>query len=140
MYYLASPMTDPEAKDKEMHKQFYLQRNERITAELEKAGVKIYLPQRDTDQRLPPKRIYLKNLEAIKKSEGVIIVLSDTRGVYMEAGYAKAFGKKLIGLRVEETRALGRMVRNFLDNIVGSEEELAVIIKGSQNVHKRSKR
>ncbi len=139
MYYLASPMTDPDVKDREAHKQFYLQRNEKIAANLEKAGIKIYLPQRDTDQKLPPKKIYLKNLEAIKKSLGVIIVLSDTRGVYMEAGFAKALGKKTIGLRVEETRALGRMVRNFLDNIVGSEEELAMVIKGLQNENRRAK-
>jgi nucleoside 2-deoxyribosyltransferase len=140
MFYLASPMTDPEASDKEVHKAFYIKRNEQIAQKLESAGIKIYLPQRDTDQKLPPKKIYLKNLEAIKKSDGMIIVLSETRGVYMEAGYAKAHGKKVIGLRVDETRALGRMVRNFLDNIVSSEEELVMVIKGLNNENRRTKR
>jgi len=140
MYYLASPMTDPEAKDREVHKEFYLRRNERIAARLEGAGIKIYLPQRDTDQKLAPKKICLKNLEAIKRCKGVILVLSDTRGVYLEAGYAKALGKTIIGLRVPETRALGRMVRNFLDAMVSSEDEIVMIVKGTTHAHRRTER
>lgn len=128
MFYLASPMTDPEKREKETVKDFFLFRNEKIAKKLEQNGIKIYLPQRDTNQSYTPKKIFLKNLDAIKKSKGLIVVLSDTRGIYLEAGYAKALGKKVIGLKVSETKPLGTMVRNFLDTIVNSVDDLVLLL------------
>lgn len=121
MYYLTSPM-DNEAS-----------RNERIARKLEKAGIKVHLPQRDTDQKQPPKRIFAANIKAIEDSAGVIVILSETRGIYLEAGYAKALGKKLIGLKTGETRPLGNIVRNFFDYIVDSADELIVLLQGMEN-------
>lgn len=83
-----------------------LDRNEKMADALEKAGIKILFPQRDVDQSMPKSRIYKEEIEYLKQCDGVIAVLSDTRGVYLEIGYAKALGKKIIGLKVDETRPI----------------------------------
>ncbi|MEM7819916.1 MAG: nucleoside 2-deoxyribosyltransferase [Candidatus Aenigmatarchaeota archaeon] len=103
MFYFAGPMGEK-----------YNTRNERIVNKLEKSGIKIYLPQRDTDQNQTARKIFLMNMSALKRSKAVIVALSETRGIYLESGFAKALGKKLIGLKVEETRELGMITRNFL--------------------------
>ncbi|MFC2142966.1 nucleoside 2-deoxyribosyltransferase [Candidatus Aenigmatarchaeota archaeon] len=133
MFYLSSPVTDPNAI-KDLNKEYYLRRNERIAKKLEDDGIVIYLPQRDTDQTMPPKQIFLQNIKAIQKSEGLIIVLSDSRGIYMEAGFARALDKKIVGLKVDETQTIGRMVRNFLDNIVDSTDELVLLLKNINSI------
>lgn len=127
MYYLASPMTNPAMK--EQAGEFYARRNEKIANKLEQLGVKVYLPQRDTNQTLTPKKILAKNIEALKKAGAIIVVLSDSRGIYLEAGYAKGLGKTVVGLRVEETRNLGVISRNFFDYVVEDAGELAVLLK-----------
>jgi nucleoside 2-deoxyribosyltransferase len=122
-------MTDPGIRTKEAHKDYYLHRNEKITKKLEALGVKVYLPQRDTNQDQTPRNIFASNLSAIKKSKALIVLLSDTRGIYLEAGYAKALGKTVIGFQVEETRALGTMVRNFVDHVANNIDELIILLK-----------
>lgn len=129
MYYLASPMTNPVMIDKEKDGEFYSHRNEKLAKKLEKAGIKLYYPQRDTNQMLPPKKILAKNVEALRNSKAIIVILSDSRGVYLEAGYAKGLGKKVIGLKVEETRSLGLISRNFFDYVVDSIDELSMLLK-----------
>jgi nucleoside 2-deoxyribosyltransferase len=129
MYYLAGPMTDPALRKKETYKDYYLRRNEKIAKKLEAAGVKVYLPQRDTNQAQTPRSVFLDNLKAIEKSKALVLLLSDTRGIYLEAGYAKSMGKKVVGLQVEETRALGTMVRNFVDHVANNVDELAILLK-----------
>ncbi len=133
MFYMASPMTNPTMKDREMDSEFYARRNEKIVRKLEKAGVKLYIPQRDTNQALSPKKILAKNMEALKASDAIIVILSDSRGIYLEAGFAKGMGKKVIGLRVEETRSLGLISRNFFDYVVDTPDELAVLLKNMEN-------
>ena len=127
MYYIASPMTNPIMK--ETGGDFYSQRNEKIVKKLERVGINVYLPQRDTNQVLPPKKILTKNIEALKKSKAIIVILSDSRGIYLEAGYARGLGKKVIGLKVEETRSLGLISRNFFDYVVDSINELVMLLK-----------
>lgn len=122
-------MTNPVMKDKEQAGEFYSQRNEKIAKKLEKAGIKIYFPQRDTNQALPPKKILAKNTEALRNSKAIIVILSDSRGIYLEAGFAKGLGKKVVGLKVEETRNLGLISRNFFDYIVEDVSELAILLK-----------
>lgn len=127
MFYIASPMTNPAIAEE--NSEFHLKRNERIVKKLEGAGIKIYFPQRDTDQKLSPKKILSKNSEALQKSDAIIVILADSRGIYLEAGYAKGIGKKIIGLKVEETRSLGPISRNFFDYVVESAGELAILLK-----------
>lgn len=106
-----------------------LERNLKIAESLERNGVKVFLPQRDVDPKKSSKEIIKEELEAIKKSEGVIVVLSNTRGIYIEAGYAKALGKKLIGLKVEETREMSGVGHEFFDYVATNAQEVAKIIK-----------
>lgn len=130
MFYLASPMINPYIRegDEVVYSEEFLNRNEKIAKKLEKYGIQIYLPQRNTKQNQAPRRIFAENLAAIKKCSAVIVILSDTRGIYLEAGYAKGISKKIIGLKVDETRPLGIMVRNFFDYIVESIDELVVLL------------
>lgn len=134
MFYLASPMVNPYIKegDEVVYSDEFIGRNEKIAKKLERAGIQIYLPQRDTKQHQTPRRIFAENMDAIKKCDAVVVILSDTRGIYLEAGYAKGIGKKIIGLKVEETRPLGIMVRNFFDYIVESIDELIVLLRGME--------
>ena len=127
MYYIASTMTNPVMKEE--NGGFYLKRNEKIVRKLEKAGVKLYFPQRDTDQSMTPKKILAKNIEVLKQSKAIIVILSDSRGIYLEAGYARGLGKKVIGFKVEETRNLGLISRNFFDYVVENADELAILLK-----------
>jgi len=135
MYYIAGPMIDPSVK--EAQKDYYLIRNEKIAKKLEASGFKIFLPQRDTNQKQTPRKIFLSNIDAIKKSDGVIVLLSDTRGIYLEAGFAKALDKTVIGLQLEETRALGTIVRNFLDHVANNVEELVLLLRLLEKENKR---
>ena len=124
MYYISGPVTTL----KGVKIEYLMKRNEKIAKILESKGRQVYLQQRDTNQTQTPRKIFADNIEAIKKSDGIILILSDTRGVYLESGYAKASGKKIIGIQVEETRALGSMVRNFLDHVVSNVDELVILL------------
>ncbi|MDA2923006.1 nucleoside 2-deoxyribosyltransferase [Patescibacteria group bacterium AH-259-L07] len=103
MYFFASPLyrTDVKHSEKDLEK---MNRNDMFTKKLEENGISIILPQRDVDQNLPKFDIWQRELELIKKSDTLITVLSDTRGLYLETGFAKAIGKKILGLKVKETR------------------------------------
>jgi nucleoside 2-deoxyribosyltransferase len=123
MYYLATPLyrTDVKfsAKDPARH-----ERNEKLCKKIEDSGFDIFLPQRDVNQSLSGKEILEEELKVIKQCEGLIIVLSDTRGIYLEAGYAKALGKKVVALKVEETRDMSEWGNSFFDFVATNEMDL----------------
>lgn len=125
LIYLAAPMhpDGDEVSD-------YMERNARIAKKLEKAGFSVYLPQRDTDQTHTPKKIVEANMASIRGADCVVVLLADTWGIFLEAGYARALGRTVVAVREEGTRPLGSMVRNFFDYIVDSTDELAVLLKG----------
>lgn len=127
MFYFAGPMGDQ-----------YNKRNEKFVHKLEKAGFKVYLPMRDTNQEQSARRIFLINMFELKRSDVVIVVLSNTRGVYLETGYAKALGKKLIGLMVDETKQFGPITRNFFDHIVNDTDDLITILAKMPKKRKKS--
>lgn len=106
-----------------------MQRNEKLCKQLEEFGFKIFLPYRDANQNLSGKDLLEKELEVIKNCEGIIVALSDTRGVYLEAGYAKALGKKVVGLKIEETREFSDWGKAFFDYIADSPADLINYIK-----------
>lgn len=130
MYYLACPMyrTDVKHSEKDQNK---LKRNLTITKSLEDNGIKIFLPHRNIDLSQPIKDVLAQELEAIEKSDGIIVVLSDTRGAYIEAGYAKAYGKKILGLKVKETRELSKWGHAFFDYVADDLDGLVSHIKGT---------
>jgi len=106
-----------------------LARNEKLCKSLEENGLKVFLPYRDADQNLSGKDLLEKELEVIKNCDGMIVALSNTRGIYMEAGYAKALGKKIIGLKVEETRDFSDWGKAFFDYIAENQEDLIDYLK-----------
>ena len=118
--------TDVKHSEKDKNK---LNRNLEITKSLEDAGIKIFLPHRDIDLSQPIKDVLAQELDAIEKSDGIIVILSDTRGAYIEAGYAKAHGKKIYGLKVEETREFSKWGYEFFDKIVPNTDELVKVMK-----------
>ena len=122
MFYIASPMNSK-------HMDYYMQRGMRIAQKLEKAGFKVYFPQRDTKQSQNSKKIFEENISAIQKSKAVVLILSNSRGIYMEAGYAKAHSKPVIGLRVGETNEMGPITRHFMDYFVNDVDDLTKLLK-----------
>jgi len=123
MWYFATPHTNVEVKINELdHNK--LDRNEQLAKLLEEAGLEIFLPYRDADQSLSGKDLLEKELEVIRRSEGIIVALSNTRGVYLEAGYAKALDKRMIGLIVEETRELSDWGKAFFEYIAKDPQDL----------------
>lgn len=128
MYYFATPHAKTKIKSFEKDNT-KLDRNKIITNRLEKEGIELFFPQRDTDQTLPGKDILDVELEAIRRSEGIVVALSDTRGIYIEAGYAKALGKRVIGLKVEESREMSDWGYAFFDFVASNVEELIKYLK-----------
>ena len=123
MYYLATPHAKTGIKKNELDAD-KLGRNEKLAELLETNGFEIFLPYRDADQSLSGKEQLEKELEVIRNCEGIITVLSDTRGIYLETGYAKALGKKVIGLKVEETREMSEWGYAFFNYVASNTEEL----------------
>ena len=128
MYYLATPHAKTGIKKNELDAN-KLDRNEKLAELLETNGFEIFLPYRDADHSLSGKEQLEKELEVIRNCEGIITVLSDTRGIYLETGYAKALGKKVIGLKVEETREMSEWGYAFFDYVASDTDELIKYLK-----------
>ncbi len=128
MYYFATPHVATNVKENTLDFK-KLQRNESLCKHLEGCGIEVFLPYRDADQTLSGKDLLEKELEVIRNCEGMIVALSDTRGVYLEAGYAKALGKKLVGLKVEETREFSDWGKAFFDYIAEDMDDLIQYFK-----------
>ncbi len=131
MYYFATPHVNTNVKKNTLDFE-KLERNEKLCKQLEENGFKIFLPYRDADQKLSGKKLLEKELEVIRNSEGIIVALSNTRGIYMEAGYAKALGKKIIGLNVKETRDFSEWGKAFFDYIAKDTDELVDYLKNQK--------
>jgi nucleoside 2-deoxyribosyltransferase len=130
MFYFATPHAKTGIKDYELDSE-KLDRNDYFTKFLEKNGFRIFLPMRDADQTLSGKKLLDLELNVIKNCEGIIVVLSDTRGIYLEAGYAKALGKKVVGLEVTETREFSDWGKAFFDYIARDENDLLNYLKNN---------
>jgi len=115
MIYLASPIASTASKITWEESGEKLSRNEIIQKELEKLGLDVYLPQEH--QKHTGAETLAEQLGIIQNCEFLILVLSDTRGTYLEAGYAKALGKKVYALEVEETRKYSDWLVAFCDYI-----------------------
>jgi len=126
--YLASPMASTKRLDKYSFSQKKLARNKEIAQKLIKNGFDIYLPQ--DNQKESGKLTLEEQLNVIRNCEFLIILLSDTRGVYLEAGYAKGLGKKVYALRVEETREGSDWLYSFFDYVANDIDELIEYLKG----------
>jgi nucleoside 2-deoxyribosyltransferase len=128
MYYFATPHVNTNVKENTLDFE-KLARNEKLCKALEENGIEVFLPYRDADQSLAGKDLLEKELQVIRDCEGMIVALSNTRGIYLEAGYAKALGKKIIGLKVEETRDFSDWGKAFFDYIAQDTSDLIKYFK-----------
>jgi nucleoside 2-deoxyribosyltransferase len=130
LIYLASPIASTKSKENWSESGSKLSRNEIISKRLEHIGLDVYLPQ--INQRKTGEETLNEQLEIIKKCAFLVLVLSDTRGIYIEAGYAKALGKKVIAIEVEETRKYSDWLSAFCDYIAKDLDELINYIKNNK--------
>lgn len=102
--------------DSTIHHHWNRKFNIRLCKALEKRGVKVYLPQRDTIQ--DEKIIFKQNHAAIRKSKKVLaIALNETPNWGVEIGFAHALGKKIIAL-VGWKHQIPFMARSMFCNIL----------------------
>jgi len=127
MVYLASPIGSTKSTEIWQESQEKMDRNEIICQELKKLGFDVYLPQ--SHQGRPGSVILAEQLNIIDSCDFLILVLSDTRGIYIEAGYAKARGKKIYALRVGETRQWSDWLVAFCDYIAQDLQDLTSFLK-----------
>ncbi len=120
--YLASPIASTKNINKWNESKEKLTRNKMITKKLKNAGFNVYLPQDNQKQAM--KETLNEQLQVIRDCEFLVLVLSDTRGIYLEAGYAKALGKKVYAIEVEETRKYSDWLVVFFDYIAKDVDDL----------------
>jgi len=104
-----------------------IKRNAEMAEELRNAGFEVFLPQEN--QKRNGVETLAQQLNVIKNCEFLVILLSDTRGAYLEAGYAKALGKPVYAVKVKETRAYSDWMDAFFDYIASSARELIAYLK-----------
>jgi nucleoside 2-deoxyribosyltransferase len=89
-------------KFKKENKKILRQKLEKILSSLEKAGHETFNLFRDMNwkvKELPPGKAISFAFEKIKKCDAILVLLDDrkeTQGIYLEIGFAKALGKKII--------------------------------------------
>lgn len=128
MFYFATPLV--QTKDKKIFKYSSQrwQRNLNYAQKLRSCGYKIFLPQEN--QLSDIKDTWENELNAIKNSEGMIILLSDTRGIYLEPGYAYALGKPIYAVLVSETKKLPPWIYNWFEYVAEDIDDLIKYLKG----------
>ena len=131
--YLASPIGSTESKDKEVwsSSDWKLSRNDKIASALGEIGLDVYVPHHHQDMSMED--VWEEQKKIITDCEFVVLVMSDTRGIYIEAGFAKALGKKVYALRVDETRQYSKWAEAVLDYIAQDIDELVDYLKGINN-------
>jgi len=125
--YLASPIAQTKEKKLWNESKEKLSRNEVICQKLKEIGIDVYLPQ--INQKKTGAKTLAEQIEVIRNSDFLVLVLSDTRGIYIEAGYAKALGKKVYALEVEETRKYSDWLVAFCDYIAKDIDDLTNYLK-----------
>ena len=132
--YLASPIASTKFKERWFSSDFKLSRNEQIALALKEVGIDVYLPQ--LNQKRTMRETWEEQKRAISNSDFLILVLSDTRGAYIEAGFAKALGKKIYALEVEETRKYSDWLNAVCDYIA---KDLNDLVRFLKNIKRDSK-
>jgi len=130
--YLASPIAQTKEKDSWSESGKKLSRNEIISQKLKEIGLDVYLPQ--INQKKTGTETLAEQLKVIINCDFLVLVLSDTRGIYIEAGYAKALGKKVYALEVEETRKYSDWLIAFCDYIAKDINDLVNYLKIKENL------
>ncbi|MCD4762010.1 nucleoside 2-deoxyribosyltransferase [bacterium] len=127
MIYLASPMGSTKSFDVHAYSEKKWERNCEIYNKLKDTGYNIFIPQ--NNQKNNARDTLEHELEQIKNCEFMIILLSDTRGIYLEAGYAYALKKKIYAVKLKETRALSKWIYEWFEYVANDIDELINYIK-----------
>lgn len=125
--YLASPIASTKSRDDWSSSDSKLSRNEEIALALRDIGLDVYLPQSHQDMSMED--VWEEQQRIIRDCEFLVLVLSDTRGIYIEAGFAKALGKKVYALEVEETRKYSDWMNAVCDYIAKDVDDLVDYLK-----------
>jgi len=113
-------------KFKKENKKMLRQKLAKILSSLEKSGHKTFNLFRDMNwktKELPPGKAISFAFEKIKKCDAILVFLDnkkESEGIYLEIGFAKALGKKIILLIFDKLsfptlEALSDLVINFSD-------------------------
>ena len=116
---------------------------ERVEAILRKHGFQTYLPHREASTLPSLQAVYQSHVKALRECDLMVAVLDGPdvdSGTAFEAGYFKALGKPVVGLRTDwralhlprrgETPEVNIMLRFSLDAYVRSLEELDGALRG----------
>jgi nucleoside 2-deoxyribosyltransferase len=114
-YYLATPLHsfkegglvwDPELQDKWQE----------VIRVLEEKGLKITVALRDLDQTKSGSWLREAELNLIKNSQAIIVIMGNTPLTYFESGYAKGLGKRLYGIRTDNLIKMGPKVQEWAES------------------------
>lgn len=98
----------------------YKEKLEKYVDTLEKSGVKVHLPHRDTNQSATGIEICNQNMDAIKQSDEVHIFYSkESQGTHFDMGVAFAMNKKIKVIENEpyvEGKSYPRMLVEWENN------------------------
>ena len=119
--YLATPMADTSTNEWKLSDE-KLDANVTLKKLLEDADHEVFLPQECDQSDLAA--TFKRELEEIEKADALVAVLSDTRGVYCEIGYAYALGKPIYGLEVPGMRAMSEWGNYWFVSVSKTPEEL----------------
>lgn len=96
---------------------------DQYASKLKKEGHKVYLPHRDTDQRLDSLGVNERNREAIEKVDEVhIFYNSESQGSHFDLGMAYALNKRIVVVK-NEMYGRGNSYAHFIDQITEKQDD-----------------
>ncbi|MEK6832483.1 MAG: nucleoside 2-deoxyribosyltransferase [Nanoarchaeota archaeon] len=101
-YYFAAPLYKINKQTLEYSQEIH-NKNREISEKIEKAGISLILPQRDINQTQSGNKVLNDELKIIKECDGLIVLMGHTPGIWVEVGLAKAWGKKIYGIKLKES-------------------------------------
>lgn len=122
-----------------IHHKWNLAFNKRLCEALEKHGISVHLPQRDTNQKAQPKVKFSQNMKAMKSSRKIIAVAeNETPNWGAEVGYCHGRGKKVIAI-TNEDHFIPLMASGMMDKIIRAKnlENLDYIEKLIKTIKKK---
>ncbi len=121
-----------------LKKDWNLNFNKELAEALEKAGLTVYLPQRDTDQEDGLDLIFKQDINGMAEADKILVVVKNaSENLWLEVGWAYAKNKPIIILADEtdfipvfgKKMAIKIIKVESLDNIKSYTDDLIKIIK-----------
>ena len=103
-----------------IHHKWNLKFNLLLCEALEKRGVSVHLPQRDTNQKAQPRVKFSQNIKAMKNSRIILAVAeNETPNWGAEVGFSHGIGKKIITL-AKSDHFIPLMCSGMIDKVIRS--------------------